>query len=169
MLSTYFATVIHVVMLKLDSWKVSLRMRVSPNFVLVQLSSQHTLCIYCLHNLADFVTRRDTKNVSLPQVLTTVMTHSIITSSLSIISSHGVRGRAPSASSWRLCVLASRRTPTWPHRRRSILSCGSRNTLRSPTTKKSLSIPDVGKTVKMLRCLISRLDIDNLFQSKKKV
>ena len=155
-------------MLKLDSWKVSLRMRVSPNFVLVQLST-HSPCIYCLHNLADFVTRRDTKNVSLHQVWSTVMTHSIITSSLSIISSHGVRGRAPSASSWRLSVSASRRTPTWPHRRRSILSSGSRNTLRSLTTKKSLSIPDVGKTVKMLRCPISRLDIDNLFQSKKTV
>ena len=52
-------------MLKQDSWKVSSRMRITPNFVLVQLST-HSLRIYCLHNLTDFVTLRDTKNVTLP-------------------------------------------------------------------------------------------------------
>lgn len=151
-------------MLKLDSWKVILRMRSRPHFVLVQLST-HSLRIYCLHNLADFVTLRDTENVSLPQVLTTVMTHSIITSSSSIILSPGVRGRAPSASSWRPCVSASRRIPTWPRRRRLTPSCGSRTTLRNQTTKRFLSIPDVGKTVMTLRCPINSSNIDNLFQS----
>ena len=151
-------------MLKLDSWKVILRMRTGSHFVLVQLST-HSLRIYCLHNLADFVTLRDTENVSLPQVLTTVMTHSIITSSSSIILSPGVRGLDPSASSWRPCVSDSRRIHTWPRRRRSTPSCGSRTTLRNLTTRRFLSIPDVGKTVMMLRCPINRSNIDNLFQS----